>query len=307
MKKRIFSVLLCLCILSVITIIAAGAPDTGERREGMLMVLQKEIGYEDGKKSYSIKYEYDSQGRLIRTIYVSDDSRKLYGELEYDENDNVIRGHQEYACDDDIYWESQYDTNGNILLTTEYNKYDGSTRRIKYEYDAEGNLLMETENMIREDNSEGRLLSKKCYEYDVQGNMIQMIQDEKTSFCGRGVYRHTYKYDTQGNMIQDICVCDWGSWQCEYGYDIQGNMVWEIIYDSDKNIVNQFRYEYDAQDHLTREYVYDSDGELKRQYQYEYDAQGNEISSTYYVVFGDTYIVDRSYTVSRKYVWIAVE
>ena len=148
MKKRIFSVFLCLCILSVITIIAAGAPgawpDMEESREGMLLVLQKETGYKDGKKSYSMKYEYDSLGRLIRTIYVLDDGRKLYGELEYDENDNVIRGHQEYACDDDIYWESQYDTNGNILQTTEYNKYDGSIRRIKYEYDAEGNLLNQT-------------------------------------------------------------------------------------------------------------------------------------------------------------------
>ena len=315
MKKRMFSALVCLCILSVITGIAAGAsavlPDTEESREGMILVLKKETGYKDGEKSYSVKYEYDEQGRLIRTISSAPgDYGKLYGDWEYDENGNVIRAHQEFANDDDIYWESEYGADGKILQTTTFNKYDGSASRTKYEYDAEGNLLTETENAIGEAHSEGRLLSGRCYEYDAQGNMIRMIHDEKAgscAVCGRGTYRYIYKYDAQGNMVKEICVHDEGGWQSEYGYDMRGNRVWNIVYDSDKNIVTQSRYEYDEQNHLLREYLYDSDGELHRQYQYEYDAQGNEISKTYYVVFGDTYIVDYSYTVERKYAWIEVE
>lgn len=241
------------------------------------------------------RYEYDAEGRVIRTergLSSWDDTDFMLRTYEYDQFGNIIKetdpagNSKEYV----------YDGNGNLVLETDRNGVS-----IQYTYDGL-NRLVEKENSL--DGEPGKVR----FDYDLLGNTI---------LVGNRAEEIMYQFDENGRVI--LQESDFGISQ-QYSYDVlgrpteftvkQGNLTqMELGYDYDKNgnltrlnaADGQYTYSYDPAGRLIKEqngingiestYSYYASGNLAslnhtlgddaiESYLYEYDRIGNRTRET---------------------------
>lgn len=86
---------------------------------------------------YSTVYEYDAQGRLLRSR--TEDGDHIY-ENTYDEDENPMEAFRYDAADGELLYREAwiYDENGNCLSYTEYDAAGATISRSEYTYDEKG-------------------------------------------------------------------------------------------------------------------------------------------------------------------------
>jgi len=179
-----------------------------------------ETRYErEGKKtdpyllSYSTRYAYDSQNRLLHSEERGDNNSWYdIHTYTYDSSGKLIRDaceRHEKACAMQLF---HYDINGKNVMTEVYYEAaidyepDGSSQPDSisyYAYHPSGKIAE-----IREDATYSYLLS-----YDVQGRLT-----ERKYLDGDSKFRYTYVYDHNGNLVE------------ENGYDNNGNKSLSATY-----------------------------------------------------------------------------
>jgi len=208
--------------------------------------------------SMNYLFEYDSNGRMVRSTQL--DTTKLYQRTEhlYDEFDRLyiqrwtIDGKtrsEKYTFDDGA--------TGDGLMTQ---FKTGTSQKINYTYDALRRLS--NASVV---NSAGQELFKTAYAY-------KTVSGSQTSMQVQ--YRNIRT--TEGDLITGY----------KYEYDALGNIV--EIRQSEGSKYLLYKYEYDTQNQLIKETHYDGTGDttsdIKAIYTYTYDTAGNlrnESKSTY--------------------------
>ena len=201
--------------------------------------LPSKITYIDGEEENTIKFTYDSKGRLTLEEFFTGDDYWYKHEYSYDSDGNVI---EIKISDDDGFlggiWKIIYDSKGN-KIKEEYETSYGERRITEYTYDSKGNLILEEREYSNDDwdrieytyDSKGNLIkiefesdfqsSTTEYTYDSKGNLIK---EESESDGG---YRNVteYIYDSKGNLIEEVSEGDYYINRYEYTYDSYGNMI----------------------------------------------------------------------------------
>lgn len=213
------------------------------------------VSYQNGStSSMNYLFEYDSNGRMVRSTQL--DTTKLYQRTEhlYDEFDRLyiqrwtIDGKtrsEKYTFDDGA--------TGDGLMTQ---FKTGTGQRINYTYDALRRL-----SNASVANSEGQELFKTAYAYKTVSGSRTSIQVQ---------YRNVRT--TEGDPITGY----------KYEYDALGNIV--EIRQSEGSRYLLYKYEYDTQNQLVKEVHYDGTGDgasaITATYTYTYDTAGNILSET---------------------------
>ena len=184
----------------------------------------------DENTNYSVNYEYDALGNVIKQI----DPQGSVTLFEYDAFSRLKRAVDALGA----VTKMSYDGRGNLLSVTDPN--GGTTR---YEYDLNDNLVKLTrpsgtvtqyeydanDNVVKVVDSLGR---EKRYEYDALGRLIKVIFPDKTvSFSydavgnlisySDGTSSGTYTYDALGRQLTE--TVNYGTFSLSYSYEYYAN------------------------------------------------------------------------------------
>ncbi len=225
-----------------------------------------------------LRYEYDTQGRLVKEYYYSAATQKeqalrSYG---YDREGNVYRAADSssgktYKMSYDFLnrlmrvrdekgnaYQYTYDANNN--MTRPQPEADGTVHTIGYTYDKDSRETKTTLGKVTRETA-----------YDAWGRV--KAQDWKND--GSQIFHVSYEYPDSGKNIIGLpsAVVNGGS-RTEYTYDGNGNIT--SIKEGGKTVT----YTYDGLNRLTREnnellnktvtYYYDEGGNLREEREYDY-------------------------------------
>ena len=226
----------------------------------------------------SLRYEYDTQGRLVKEYYYSAATQKeqalrSYG---YDREGNVYRAADSssgktYKMSYDFLnrlmrvrdekgnaYQYTYDANNNMIRLR--HEADGTVHTIGYTYDKDSRETKTTLGKVTRETA-----------YDAWGRV--KAQDWKND--GSQIFHVSYEYPDSGKNIIGLpsAVVNGGS-RTEYTYDGNGNIT--SIKEGGKTVT----YTYDGLNRLTREnnellnktvtYYYDEGGNLREEREYDY-------------------------------------
>ena len=159
-----------------------------------------------GNSSYSLAYNYDSYGRVI----------KWSNGFGYEEK-YTYEGDSSYLKsvdgEDIITFEYDYDTNNNLIRVEEYavteegQIYGSLVHMWEYEYDENGNVVCET---VTAGSDKGDIVTTHRYEYDENGNAV-CETETVSSDEGDTVITYRCQYDNDGNMIEKCTYKTFGS------------------------------------------------------------------------------------------------
>lgn len=195
-------------------------------------------GDDSDHEDESVKYEYNSAGKIIREVETETYNDYDYYSDDYDytseETVTVYKYNAEGLCSQRIYTYSngdtykityKYDNKGREIEKREYDRYGDLEDVRKKKYDAKGNLT--EENWYDED---GDLWDKRVNTYDKRGNLIEIIDYNSDGSEGS---RTTCKYDKAGNCIERIYDSEDWKTKSTYKYNAQGLVVAEKLYSDD--------------------------------------------------------------------------
>lgn len=247
--------------------------------------LPSKITYIDGEEENTIKFTYDSKGRLTSRELGTDDHWQK-SEITYDSDGNMI---EIKNSDDDGFrdiWKNIYDSKGN-KIKEEYETSYGDRRITEYTYDSKGNLIKE------EFESDGGSKNVTEYIYDSKGNLIK--KEFKSDYQSSTT---EYTYDYKGNLIKKEFESDGGSRNVtEYIYDSKGNLIEEVS--EGDYYINRYEYTYDSYGNMIEKKnltSYDSNAVLLRysqEIEYKFVYIPFEWNEVYDYVFGR--IIDEVY------------
>ncbi len=190
----------------------------------------------DGNADPSVEIsEYNIYGDVIRYVspWGEEDNYEAEYEYEFDAEGRVIKS-TEYV-DGEVYCrtEYEYDADGRLVRETIYIGEEVS--RI-YEYNEYGDLVKNT--FVPAD----RVFEDK-YVYDANGKPIS-----SDSFVDGELDFHTeYEYDEHGNLIKKTCSDDegtnWNNYVIEYEYDDNGNLLKSTQQLQNGTVVSEYEYE----------------------------------------------------------------
>lgn len=175
------------------------------------------------KSKLSWGYEYDADGREIKTYYynekgvltntgvhVYDDQgrRTETTQVNPDSSINHIRSYS-------------YDEKGNNIRETHRNENGSPRNLMTRKYDAEGRTIEEVFIDAR-----GELLNRNVITYDERGNQTSWTLFKKDGTVAE-VFRNSYRYDERGNFTEVITYGAGGVFKRKesftYEYDDRGN------------------------------------------------------------------------------------
>jgi RHS repeat-associated protein len=246
----------------------------------MQLIDMETISYD--KKSYTVKYEYDTQGRLI-SIALPDKSQ-----VRYIYSPHYLKQVQRINAKGQTYTHAylSYETQGKVVQEelmhgqTRVSKYDLAGRKIesstdifseKMEYDLLGNLIsVQEKGHIR--------TQQKTYSYD---SLSQLLSE-------KGFFSHSYLYDAMFHRLSKdgkkysyesnhLCV---SSPEGTFSYDSSGNLM------ARKVLGKETFFSYDGLNHLTEV------KENEKKVTYIYDPFGRRVSK---IVDADNTTKDISY------------
>ena len=260
---------------------------------GRMMELHRTADREgSGRRSVMVRYEYDRNGNMTRTILPSgaeilreyDPADRLVTEIHVDP-DSGIHNTTRFA----------YDKAGNLTCITDNQgrntriEYDAMNREIKRTekdgsvtrnfYDRNGQLVKTIRpNAYAEHKDEG---AGYAYTYDAEGRIVTVIRPD-------GTIQESSVYDGEGNLIQ---TTDAAGSRVRYTYDFGGRQTeirtggqasQKYVYDAAGNITgiedgagNHTGYALDAWGRIVE--IRKADGSSEY---YRYDCAGNIVQST---------------------------
>ncbi len=204
-----------------------------------------------GTISREIKYEYDGAGRLSKATEI------FYG---YEGNTEP---------ESSVYYTYEYDNSGNMIKESYYNSARERTNHYNiYEYESSV-LRQETRYVKSTFEGTEEYISTACIKYDSNGNVIEAVGVYRENFSATTFNYTTYEYDDRGNLIKELYYDPWSveltvlmEWRfeydsndnktketfivrenevmcAEYQYDENGNYTKSVIYDADKNVLEE--------------------------------------------------------------------
>ena len=164
--------------------------------------------------------EFDKDGKM--TLKVSRGSYNYTVRYEYDESGNLVRTYEESR-----------DENGNLKSSYE-EIYDETGQRIRQDVtDADGNTRTTMEAIIETEGNHRTVL--ECYdgevryrieeEYDEDGNLLKSVSYSEDD--GEILQSHEYTYDDKNRVIEDVYYSMYNSSTSRYEYADEGYMCKE--------------------------------------------------------------------------------
>ncbi|MCM1253847.1 MAG: hypothetical protein NC321_13585 [Clostridium sp.] len=244
---------------------------------------------------YQNEYEYDNNGRIVRSIA---ESELLCREYKYDEMGNMVK-QTSYQLDGSLYMWSEFIYNelGYQIKSIRYFA-DGSIYDMdEYEYDESGNII----NQVSYDGN-GSISYMNEYEYDKAGNCTKQIHYNESGIVGywtEGEWNEAGKItkSTEGEILGEVLR------QSEYTYDEMGNKIKYIFYNQGI-MVKWEEYEYDEKGNKIKQISYHEDGSIEKWTEWEESAAKKSV--TFYKADGSIdyrkeYIYDKmGYLVMEK-------
>lgn len=201
-----------------------------------------------------------------------------YTEYEYDENGNMVKWSEYHHTGEGYYLEAyaelEYDQRNNLTKRTIYHRYG---------YGTNGDVWTD-------ENGNKFTIGIAEWEYDDRGNLVKEPFGQEDSWITE------WECDTKGNLLPIYGASRFansgvGRLVNKYEYGENGKLVWEVIIDSENNIVDATKFEYDQYGRLVHviyperkdegrmDYFYSSFHDSDRGYSendtyYEYDAAG---------------------------------
>jgi YD repeat-containing protein len=185
--------------------------------------------YKKGSKQWRDLFNYDEQGKLIKTESWEGDTLVCTETHEYDTHGRLIYKAMEYSPGSEYnnYFHYAYDFWGNL---TEYKIYYGDRLRHEYTYayDYAGRIIAEEEKL------DGNVESKSEYSYDLFGRLIRqesqspgiMLEWVDQTAPKLQKTEHIYKYDLYGNLLERTIKYESGETSSVlWTYDRRGNIA----------------------------------------------------------------------------------
>ncbi len=262
-------------------------------------------GYDErGNIEYETRFEYDSNGNLLKYIYnsIAYPENSNREEYEYDGNGNIIK-QRSYSSSDQllnitIY---EYDENKQNTLYAYYyysfrsledeKPYYSGWESNEYTYDNHGNV--ETRVYVSGYENDDGIQDESTYyesyerEYDGNGNVTSCIRSD-----GYGGTENTIStYDSQGNVLTSeyyyVNEYDEISYKYvtrnEYYADGTISWYWNGEYNGEDELIAETEISYNEAGNTTN-YRYESYYDYEANYTYytyEYDEHDNKISEIY--------------------------
>lgn len=182
-----------------------------------IRLSESTYGYNGEVEKYC---EFDKDGKI--TLKESSGSYNYTVRYEYDESGNLVRTYEESR-----------DENGNLKSSYE-EIYDETGRRIRQDVtDAEGNTYTSMEAKIEKSGNHRTIL--ECYEgyvryrieeeYDENGNLLTSVS--YTEDDGEILQSHEYTYDDKNRVIEDVYYSMYDSSTSHYEYADEGYLCKE--------------------------------------------------------------------------------
>lgn len=240
--------------------------ESEELREIYLITMTK--SKPEGGGFYWVEYEYDNNGRTIKSINYNENGEKLsWTEYENNKEGKCIE-QTRYDKNEEItnITKAEYDNNGYRKKYTNYNAHGTVTGYAELDYDDDGHMLEQFYY-----DASGRCLSSEKYEYDEFGNQIK--KEEYNAVDGpegvevEGQFSvEEYKYDENNQLVKSVQYNESGTIResIVYERDEEGRILQEIKYGWDENeIIEWEEYIYSKEnENITSIYKYDSQGNL---------------------------------------------
>ncbi|HEY4832908.1 MAG TPA: hypothetical protein VIH61_10160, partial [Waddliaceae bacterium] len=181
-------------------------------------VIRRHVYNAEGKYCFSLFYEHDSQGNLVR----SEENGKIV-QARYDSHGNQI-----YLDDDERQVISSYDFANRLIYTEEQRRKDGLKMAATFRYDFLGNKL----------SSEDMFGNKTEYSYDDFSRLISITYPQVINEKGEFVCPiEKREYDCLDQIISKI---DCNGFTTSISYNARGKPV-EILYpDGTKELFEYF-------------------------------------------------------------------
>lgn len=174
-------------------------------------VSREFIHYVDETKDV-VKFEYDSENRLVARKYFDDDGETEQETVFEYEGDTV----KEFTRDEEgeITLEKQVVNDGDkTILSSQKDHFTGEGYTLKNEYDVNGRLIATTRYDL-DDNP----VEKVKREYDIKGRVVRLIEEgeDKTSEVH-------FEYDANGNVVKQEEKQDDGTQLSQIEREYDGN------------------------------------------------------------------------------------
>ena len=232
------------------------------------------VNSKDSSKNVSKSYEYDSMGRITKTVSNEITTTTIYDSL----------GRK--------YTESEYNKNGYSIFRGYF--YEGVSQYVREELTGLYHLLFYSDKTYEYD-SEMRVVKVKeageetvSYTYDRNGN-------KKSENLANGVVS-TYDYNNANRIVKLVNKKGNSTISSyEYSYYLDGSDACKVT--EENGIIETTEYEYDGLKRLTEESV--AKGNNTDTYSYEYDDYGNRSKMT--ATGSESYETVYDYSVNGKY------
>lgn len=188
------------------------------------------------------KYEYDSNGNRIKVIWIDSDETQIFN-YEYDSDGKLIREVKENEeGENEIVSEYEYDKEGKLIKEEYYGGFSFS----------EMNFPEELNDIIENPYNRGGVDALEVeYTYNLEGE----VQKKDCSYimdAWNDVWEWTMEYDDRGNLKKEIwsAVINYmgDTYEWEREYDEAG----KLIMDGGVNV----RYEYDEKGRIIKKILY---------------------------------------------------
>ena len=196
--------------------------------------LSEEVIYEDGVITSHVKYEYDEDGRKIKSFVCFGEDSKMVSVYQYNYFGNMTM-EATYSYYGEIISKTcyLYEYGRDNLIRRNFFKEDILEGVEEYVYDDSGNLSKEVSY-----DAEGNIIW--LCEYDISGNLIK---EENYDEEGNALWFYGYDYDENDNMIEETTL----SYIKKYEYDEQNNKTKEIYNFIDGSIAHYVEWTYEWQ------------------------------------------------------------
>jgi len=142
----------------------------------------------DGNVKYKFTYDYDNNGRRIKTTRFTDAKMTNYYTYDYNEFGNKTKAYRyDPAGNLEEYYIYKYDDEGNLIEEEWFSSSGGKVYSLKNDYD-DG---MKTHAYTYDENSD--LIYEYVFRYDEKGNIIEEIKYDNNGLQA-GVIQYIYKY-----------------------------------------------------------------------------------------------------------------
>jgi hypothetical protein len=235
-------------------------------------MVEMESFLRNGKLSFKLKYEYDTDGNPKSETTLSHKG-KLRFKKEYEYKDNLLATTRNYHGQKGRHssrTEFSYDTQGKLIASKSINpkneKLRASTTCAYYE---DG-----SKKRVEKFNRKGKLVSATDYSCDAVGKTIAAKKVEERIVCER------YEQAANGATLKvvEIFIGDKGNYRSVSKYDTRNYLVEQTNYDEAGIIVMQWIYDYNDQGHLLTIQRNEKGGKLDYRSEYERNDKGLAVS-----------------------------